>query len=155
MDDSLRDVIHSVSKTLCGARLRLSVAIWIRGQPQGAVFYQRQIAEGIGTDASYVRRETQILQQLGMITPRPPARSRDVRRFYQADQQAHDEWTAANREVARLDRIGDGATNDDSIQARRQAAPALRAAVNRRNDAAETGRRTCYHTFRGCWDETA
>ena len=50
MDDALQDVIRDVSKTLCGARLRLPVAIWIRTQPQGSVFYQRQIAKAIETD---------------------------------------------------------------------------------------------------------
>ena len=34
----------------------------------------------------------QVLQQLGMITPQPPVRARDVRRFYQADH-THPHWT--------------------------------------------------------------
>ncbi len=91
MDDNTQEVIRNVSKTLCGARFRLSAAIWIRTQPQDSRFYQRQIAEGIGTDARYVRREMRILQQLGMITPQPPC-GRDVRRFYQADH-THPLWT--------------------------------------------------------------
>ena len=66
MDDSLRDVIHTVSKTLCGARLRLTVA-------------------NLEPTPAYVRREMQILQQPGTITPQPPAHTRDVRRFYQAE----------------------------------------------------------------------
>lgn len=92
MDDNTQKVIRDVSKTLCGARLRLPVAIWIRTQTPNSVFYQRQIAEGIGTDARYLRREMQILEQLGMITPQPPTRARDVRRFYQADH-THPLWT--------------------------------------------------------------
>ena len=91
MDDSLQQVIRNVSKTLCGARLRLPVAIWIRTQPRDSVFYQRQIAKGIGTDARYLRREMQVLEQLGMITPQPPAHSRETRRFYQADH-THPLW---------------------------------------------------------------
>lgn len=91
MDDSLQEVIRKVSKTLCGARLRLPVAIWIRTQPEGSVFYQRQIAEGIGADARYLRREIQILEELGMIKPHPPAHSREIRRFYQADH-THPLW---------------------------------------------------------------
>ena len=65
------------------------MAIWIRTQPDGGVFYQRQIAQGIGTDTRYLGREMQVLEQLGMIKPQPPARARDVRRFYQAD---HTHW---------------------------------------------------------------
>ena len=91
MDDNTQQVIRDVSKTLCGARLRLPVAIWIRTQPQDSVFYQRQIAKGIGTDARYLPREMQILEQLGMITPQPPTGARDVRRFYQADH-THPLW---------------------------------------------------------------
>ncbi|MCY4368409.1 MAG: hypothetical protein OXF41_03085 [bacterium] len=106
MDDTTQEVIRNVSKTLCGARHRLSVAIWIRTQPQDSRFYQRQIAEGIGTDARYVRREMRILQQLGMITPQPP--TRDVRRFYQADH-THPLWTIIDATLtacAELDRQG-------------------------------------------------
>ena len=91
MDDNTQKVIRDVSKALCGAQLRLPVAVWIRTQPEGTVFYQRQIAKGIGTDARYLPREMQILEQLGMITPQPP-RARDVRRFYQADH-THPLWT--------------------------------------------------------------
>ena len=90
MDDNTQQVIRNVSRTLCGARLRLPVAIWIRTQPEGTVFYQRQIANGIGTDARYLPREMQILEQLGMITPQPP-RAGDVRRFYRADH-THPLW---------------------------------------------------------------
>ena len=91
MDDSLQQVIRNVSKTLCGARLRLPVAIWIRTHHPDSVFFQRQIAEGIGTDARYLRREMQVLQQLGMIKSQPSPRVRDVRRFYQADH-THPLW---------------------------------------------------------------
>ena len=91
MDDSLQQVIRNVSKTLCGARLRLPVAIWIRTHHRDSVFFQRQIAEGIGVDARYLRREMQVLEQLGMITPQPPARARETRRFYQADH-THPLW---------------------------------------------------------------
>ena len=91
MDDRLQEVIRDVSKTLCGARLRLPVAIWIRTQPEGSAFYQRQIAKGIGTDARYLGREMQVLEQFGMIKPQPPTRASDVRRFYQADH-THPLW---------------------------------------------------------------
>ena len=112
MDDSLRDVIHTVSKTLCGARLRLTVANLDPDPARGAVFYQRQIAEGIGTDARYLPREMQILEQLGMITPQPPAHSRDVRRFYQADH-THPLWTIIDTTLTactELDRMGGNAS---------------------------------------------
>ena len=111
MDDNTQEVIRNVSKTLCGARQRLSVAIWIRTQPQDSSFYQRQIAEGIGTDARYVRREMRILQQLGMITPQPP-RGRDVRRFYQADH-THPLWAIIDTTLtacAELDRMSGNAS---------------------------------------------
>ena len=103
MDDNTQQVIRNVSKTLCGARLRLPVAIWIRTQPQDSVFYQRQIAKGIGTDARYLPREMQILEGLGMITPQPP-RARDVRRFYQADH-THPLWTIIDTALAACSRL--------------------------------------------------
>ena len=108
MDDNTQQVIRDVSRTLCGAQLRLPVAIWIRTQPEGTVFYQRQIANGIGTDARYLPREMQILEQLGMITPQPP-RARDVRRFYQANP-THPLWElidAALTACSRLAQQGD------------------------------------------------
>ena len=104
MDDNLQVVIRDVSKALCGARLRLPVAIWIRTQPEGTVFYQRQIAKGIGTDARYLGREMQVLEQLGMIESRPPARARDVRRFYQADH-THPLWELIDAALAVCGRL--------------------------------------------------
>ena len=112
MADNTQQVIRDVSKTLCGAQLRLPVAIWIRTQPQDSPFYQRQIAEGIGTDARYLRREMQILEQLGMITPQPPTRARDVRRFYQADH-THPLWAIIDTTLTactELDRMGGNAS---------------------------------------------
>ena len=99
MDDALQAIIRDVSKTLCGARLRLPVAIWIRTQPQGSVFYQRQIAKAIGTDARYLGREMQVLQQLGMIKSQPSPRVRDVRRFYKADH-SHPLWALIDTALA-------------------------------------------------------
>ena len=104
MDDRLREVIRDVSKALCGARLRLPVAIWIRAQPEGTLFYQRQIAQGIGTDARYLRREMQVLEQLGMIKPQPPSHARDVRRFYQADH-SHPLWELVDTALAVCTRL--------------------------------------------------
>ena len=104
MDDNLQEAIRDVSKTLCGARLRLPVAIWIRTQPDGSVFYQRQIAKGIGTDARYLGREMQVLEQLGMIESRPPARARDVRRFYRADH-AHPLWELVDTALVACTRL--------------------------------------------------
>ena len=54
----------------------------------------------------------QILQQLGMITPQPAARSRDVRRFYQADH-THPLWAIIDTTLTactELDRMGGNAS---------------------------------------------
>lgn len=104
MAETPDDVLRTVSKTLCGAQLRLPVAAWIRTQPEGSAFYQRQIAQGIGTDARYLGREMQILEQLGMIKPQPPSQARDVRRFYQADH-SHPLWELVDTALVACTRL--------------------------------------------------
>ena len=99
MVEPVDDAIRTVSKMLCGSLLRLPVAIWIRSQPEGTVFYQRKIALALQTDARYLSREFHILDQLGMITPQPSSNKSDVRRYYQADH-THPLWTIIDTAAA-------------------------------------------------------
>ena len=48
----------------------------------GHPFYQRQVAEGIGSDPRYMGRELDVLCRLGMVRRLPPTPS-DRRRFYE------------------------------------------------------------------------
>ena len=99
MTGTVDDTIRTVSKMLCGAQLRLPVAIWIRSQPRGTGFYQRQIAQALQTDSRYLRREFHILHQLGMLTPQPSRDNSDVRRFYQANH-THPLWAIIDTAAA-------------------------------------------------------
>ena len=60
----------------------------------------------------YVGTELDRLEQLGMITPQPPAHTRDLRRFYQADH-THPLWAFIDTTLtacAELDRQGGNAS---------------------------------------------
>ena len=103
------------STTYCEASPRRSAAlnsacpsVWIRTQPQGTSFYQRQISEAIGTDARYIRREIHILAELGMINPQPAPNQREVRRFYQADH-THQLWGIIDATITACDRLSTSA----------------------------------------------
>ena len=109
MDGIVDDVIRTVSKTLCGAQLRLPVAAWIRTQPEGTSFYQRQISEAIRTDSRYIRREIHILEELGMINPQPSSNQREVRRFYQADP-SHPLWAIIDATLTACTQIAEGSS---------------------------------------------
>ena len=110
MAETLNDVLRTVSKTLCGAQLRLPVAAWIRTHPQGTSFYQRQISEALGTDARYLRREIAVLTELGMIKPQPRPHPREVRRFYQADH-THPLWAIIDTTITACDLLSTSASH--------------------------------------------
>ncbi len=76
--------LDEVSALLFGRSIRLPVAAWIRSKPEGAAFYQREVAEAIGTQAQYMKRELDILCELGMIKREPRAHG-ELRQFYVAD----------------------------------------------------------------------
>lgn len=76
--------LDEVSALLFGRSIRLPVAAWIRSLPEGAAFYQREVAEAIGTQAQYMRRELDILCDLGMVIREPRANG-ELRQFYVAE----------------------------------------------------------------------
>jgi hypothetical protein len=59
------------SKLWWGNALRLRAAAWINDQPTGAVFFQRQMARELATEAAYVRRELDLLLTAGAIEAQP------------------------------------------------------------------------------------
>ncbi len=91
------DALAGFSKLWWGNALRLRAAAWIRAQPKGSQFYQRQIARELATEAAYVRRELELLVAAGAIEPQPQA-SGERRLFYTADLQ-HPIWPVVDAAV--------------------------------------------------------
>ncbi len=91
------DALAGFSKLWWGNALRLRAAAWIREQPAGSFFYQRQMARELATEAAYVRRELELLVAAGAIDPQPQAVG-ERRLFYTADLE-HPIWPVVDAAV--------------------------------------------------------
>jgi len=94
--------ITEVSQHLFGRGMRLPIAAWIRSQPGGAAFYQRELAHGAGVDEQYVRRELDSLCALGMVVRERRAQG-EVRQYYNADRD-HPLWSIIDIAVVAVER---------------------------------------------------
>lgn len=103
MPKTFEEVMRDTSKLLCGAKIRLPIAAWIRSQPVGTSFYQRQVASGIGASRQYMGRELDILCQLEMIQ-RLDRSEGDRRTFYLAIP-SHPLWSVIDAVVVACTQI--------------------------------------------------
>ena len=97
--------MRKVSALLFGRSIRLPAAAWIRSLPNGASFYQLQVARGrgIGCPPQYMHQEPRRFCELGMIERQPQAEG-EVRQFYLA-RRSQPLWAIINVAVAASSRM--------------------------------------------------